>query len=177
MVWGAAEHEAASCPLNEGFLQRIILSLLFNTPHIPPDHPNSGQNISLTPHLIFTALWLVYHSFKLVLRSFKLASAHFGLFSFPIANIILFLTLFSIDYIMNENLSQSNTSKGLPSIPWAANDSALVCHLIGLVEEYENHKVIVGKGKKEVCIHICIIYVKTMTLLPELKWWEQTQSL
>ena len=64
----------------------------------------------------------------------------------------MFLTLFSIDYIMSDNLTQSNTSKGLPSIPWAANDSALVWHLIGLVEESENRKVIVGKGKKEVCI-------------------------
>ena len=53
---------------------------------------------------------------------------------------------------MSDNLPQSNTSKSLPAIPWAANDSALVWSLIGLVEESENCKVIVGKGKNEVCI-------------------------
>ncbi|KAF8658174.1 hypothetical protein AX14_007753 [Amanita brunnescens Koide BX004] len=50
---------------------------------------------------------------------------------------------------MNANQTQPNIGRGLPPVPWAANKSALVWRLIGLIEESENHKVIVGKGKNE----------------------------
>lgn len=38
-----------------------------------------------------------------------------------------------------------------PPIQWAHNNNALTWHLIGLVEESENQKVLVGKGQNEVC--------------------------
>jgi hypothetical protein len=41
-------------------------------------------------------------------------------------------------------------TSGIPTIPWSTNDHALTWSLIGLVEEPENRKVLVGKSKDEV---------------------------
>jgi hypothetical protein len=40
----------------------------------------------------------------------------------------------------------------IPTLPWAADDYALTWRLIGLVEEDENRKVLIGKNKDEVSI-------------------------
>jgi hypothetical protein len=45
--------------------------------------------------------------------------------------------------------------KALPPIPWSADNLALTWCLIGLVEEPENRKVVVGKGKSEVKSNYC----------------------
>jgi hypothetical protein len=40
----------------------------------------------------------------------------------------------------------------IPTLPWAADDCALTWRLIGLVEEDEDRKVLIGKNKDEVSI-------------------------
>jgi hypothetical protein len=52
-------------------------------------------------------------------------------------------------------MSAPPKDKALPPIPWGADNLALTWGLIGLVEEPENRKVIVGKGKSEVKNNYC----------------------
>lgn len=54
--------------------------------------------------------------------------------------------------------TQASTAPAqLPSIPWAADDYNLVWRLIGLVEQPNNRKVLIGKGRFEVCFIFSIL--------------------
>ena len=72
--------------------------------------------------------------------------------------------------------TQMSASAQLPSIPWAANNNALVWRLIGLVEEPNNRKILIGKGKNEVCLSFFNSRLVFSVLHAELKWGKQEQG-
>jgi len=64
----------------------------------------------------------------------------------------------------------------LPSIPWAANDNVLTWKLIGLVEEPNNRKILIGRGRNEVDFSFFNSRSVFSVLHAELKWGKQEQG-
>jgi hypothetical protein len=74
--------------------------------------------------------------------------------------------------------TQSHDKAAMAPVPWSSNQHSLVWRLIGLVEEPENHKVLVGKGKNEVSsIILLYIHIWTDIIHTEFWWGEQGKGL